>query len=82
VFIPAGTWISVDNIGKEGISLVGVFSAPGFEDFMRAVSVREGEKNVPMSQAENDQAEKMHLSDAIYKEPYGQYRSYALGLTA
>jgi quercetin dioxygenase-like cupin family protein len=69
VFIPAGTWISVDNIGKDGISMVAVFSAPGFEDFMRAGSVREGEKNVPMSQAENDQMEKMHSNDVIYKEP-------------
>jgi hypothetical protein len=36
---------------------------------MRAGSVREGEKNVPMSQAENDQMEKMHSNDVIYKEP-------------
>jgi quercetin dioxygenase-like cupin family protein len=55
VFIPADTWISVDNIGKEGISLVCVFSAPGFEDFMRAESALEGEKNVPVSKAEDDE---------------------------
>ena len=67
VFIPAGTWISVDNLGKDGISMVAVFSAPGFEDFMRAGSVHEGEKNVPMSQSENDQMEKMHANDVIYK---------------
>ncbi|MGC2658222.1 MAG: cupin domain-containing protein [Bryobacteraceae bacterium] len=67
VFIPANTWISVDNIGNEGISLVGVFSAPGFEEFMRATSVRQGDKNVPLSKAENDQIEKMHRIDVIYK---------------
>jgi quercetin dioxygenase-like cupin family protein len=69
VFIPANTWISVDNVGNGGISLVTVFSAPGFEDFMRAGSVRDGEKNVPLSSAENDQIEKMHSGDVIYKEP-------------
>lgn len=69
VYIPAGTWISLSNIGKEGISLVCVFSAPGFEECMRAGSVREGEKNVPMSEAENDQIEKSHSGDVIYKEP-------------
>ena len=69
VFIPANTWISVNNIGNEDISMVIVFSAPGFEDFMRAGSVREGEKNVPLTQAENDQIEKAHSSDVIYKEP-------------
>jgi oxalate decarboxylase/phosphoglucose isomerase-like protein (cupin superfamily) len=69
VYIPAGTWISLSNTGKDSISLVSVFSAPGFEDFMRAGSVREGEKNVPISEAENDQMEKSHLGDVIYKEP-------------
>jgi quercetin dioxygenase-like cupin family protein len=69
VYIPAGTWISVSNVGKEGISAVAIFSAPGFEDFMRATSVREGEKNTPMSEAENDQTEKSHSADVIYREP-------------
>jgi quercetin dioxygenase-like cupin family protein len=69
VFIPANTWISVENIGNDMISSFAVFSSPGFEDFMRAVSVREGEKNVPMSEAENNAAEKLHSHDVIYKEP-------------
>jgi quercetin dioxygenase-like cupin family protein len=69
VFIPANTWISLDNIGNDGISMVAVFSAPGFEDLMRAASVREGEKNVPLTQAENDQIDKAHSGDVIYKEP-------------
>jgi quercetin dioxygenase-like cupin family protein len=69
VFIPANTWISVSNIGKDTISLVGVFSAPGFEEFLRACSVREGEKNVPMTEAEDAEIEKRHSHDVIYKEP-------------
>ena len=69
VFIPANTWISVENIGNNTMSFFSVFSSPGFEDFMRAVSVREGEKIVPMSEAENNAAEKLHSHDVIYKEP-------------
>ena len=46
-----------------------VFPAPGFEDFMRAGSVHEGEKNVPLTEAENDQLEKAHMGDVIYQEP-------------
>jgi quercetin dioxygenase-like cupin family protein len=69
VFIPANTWISVESIGNDVISSFAVFSSPGFEDFLRAVSVREGEKNVPMSEAENNAAEKLHSHDVIYKEP-------------
>jgi quercetin dioxygenase-like cupin family protein len=67
VFIPAGTWISVTNIGKDHVSGMAVFSAPGFEDFMRAVTVREGEKNVPMTPAENEEVEKMHAHDVVYQ---------------
>jgi quercetin dioxygenase-like cupin family protein len=69
VFIPAGTWISVDNTGGDAISMLAIFSAPGFEEFMRGGSVREGEKNVPLTEAENDQLERAHLGDVIYKEP-------------
>lgn len=69
VFIPADTWISVSNIGSDAISLVGVFSAPGFEDFMRAESVREGEKNVPLSKAEDDEIQRKHAHAVIYKGP-------------
>ena len=67
VFIPAGTWISVTNIGKEHLEAVGIFSSPGFEEYMRDVSVREGEKNVPMTQAEDAAAAQKHVHDAIYQ---------------
>jgi quercetin dioxygenase-like cupin family protein len=67
VFIPAGTWISADNIGNDAVNLVAIFSAPGFEDFMRETSAREGEKNVPLSQAEEDAVEKKHSHDVIYR---------------
>lgn len=69
VFIPSGTWISVSNIGKEQIIGVAVFSSPGFEDYMRDVSVREGEKNVPLSESEDAEIAKRHLHDVIYKVP-------------
>jgi quercetin dioxygenase-like cupin family protein len=69
VFIPAGTWISAVNIGKDNIRAYAVFSAPGFEEYMRDVSVREGEKNVPLSLSEDEAIAKKHLHDVIYKEP-------------
>jgi quercetin dioxygenase-like cupin family protein len=69
VFIPANTWISMTNIGSESIHLVWVFSAPGFEEYMRAESVREGEKIVPLSKAEDEEIMKKHSHAVIYKEP-------------
>lgn len=68
VFIPANTWIAVSNVGSDVIGLVSVFSAPGFEEFMRAGSVREGEKNVPLSPAEDEAIQRKHSHAVIYKE--------------
>jgi mannose-6-phosphate isomerase-like protein (cupin superfamily) len=40
VFIPSDTWISLKNTGAEPVSLVFVFSAPGFEETMRCGASR------------------------------------------
>ena len=69
VFIPSGTWISAVNTGKEAIHVIYVFSAPGFEEFMRAESVREGEKVVPLTKAEDAAILTKHAHAVIYKEP-------------
>src|SRR5450755_261886 len=49
VFFPAETWVSLRNIGKESISLVFVFSAPGFERNMRCGSVPAGQSAPPIN---------------------------------
>jgi quercetin dioxygenase-like cupin family protein len=43
VFFPAQTWVSLKNIGKDSISLVFIFSAPGFEEYMRCTAVPVGQ---------------------------------------
>jgi len=67
VFIPADTRISVSNIGRDALRMVFIFSAPGFEDFVRAVSVREGENNVPLSNAEDGEIQRKHTHDVVYQ---------------
>lgn len=69
VFIPANTWISVTNIGTDAIGCVFVFSAPGFDDFMRAESVPEGQKVTPLTKAEDARIMKEHANAVIYAEP-------------
>jgi quercetin dioxygenase-like cupin family protein len=69
IFIPANTWVSVDNIGTDTISLISIFSAPGFEDFMRAESVRAGEKNVLVTKAEDARILRAHRYCVIYANP-------------
>lgn len=69
IFVPANTWISATNVGAEAIHGVFVFSAPGFEDFMRAESTPEGQKITPLTKAEDAQIQKEHGHAVIYGEP-------------
>jgi quercetin dioxygenase-like cupin family protein len=49
VFFPAQTWVGMKNIGKDNISLVFIFSAPGFENNMRCGSVPAGQPAPPVT---------------------------------
>jgi quercetin dioxygenase-like cupin family protein len=42
VFIPQGTCIAVENVGTDTLSNVFIFSSPGFEEVLRAVSSAAG----------------------------------------
>ena len=55
VFIPSDTWISLKNTGAEPVSLVFVFSAPGFEETMRCNSVPADEKPTPLTPEERSE---------------------------
>ena len=52
VFIPANTWIGLKNVSTEPLSVTFVFSAPGFDEFQRCISVPAGEAAPPMSEAD------------------------------
>jgi quercetin dioxygenase-like cupin family protein len=67
VFIPEDTWISVEVIGTEPVNLIAIFSEPGFEQYMRAISGREGEPNNSMSKQELDAIRTHHPDAVIYK---------------
>jgi mannose-6-phosphate isomerase-like protein (cupin superfamily) len=49
VLIPRETWVSVTNSGTQSIHLCAVFSRHGFERYIRAASVREGQPVTPLS---------------------------------
>ena len=66
IFIPARSWVSVKNTGTEIASVVGVFSAPGFEDYMRCDSVLPNEKVTPLSPEQMKTCE--HEGHVIYRD--------------
>jgi quercetin dioxygenase-like cupin family protein len=64
VFIPSDTWISLKNVGTENINLAFVFSDPGFDEFMRCMSVPEGE---PAGKLSHDEFEAcQHAGHVMY----------------
>lgn len=69
VFVPANTWVSATNVGTEPIHGVFVFSAPGFEEFMRAESAPEGQKITRLTKAEDAELMKEHAHAVIYAGP-------------
>jgi len=52
VYIPSETWVSLKNTSSEPILLAFVFSAPGFDEYLRCSSTAEGERSAPMTQEE------------------------------
>jgi quercetin dioxygenase-like cupin family protein len=62
VFFPMNTWISLKNTGAEDIQLLFVFSAPGFEQYLRCTSVPSGQPAPPLAlDAARDCSHKGHV---------------------
>ena len=60
------TWVSRKNNGREPVSFVFIFSAPGFEDHLLCVSVPANEKPTLMTPEEGKQCD--HEGHVIYKD--------------
>lgn len=63
VYIPQGTCIAVANAGADSLTIVFVFSSPGFEQALREMSAREGEPPKVVSPAERAAA--FHRGHAV-----------------
>src|SRR5271170_6466548 len=66
VFIPAYTWVSLRNNSNEPTSIVAIFSAPGFENHLRCVSVIPNEKATPLSPEEKKRCD--DEGHVVYKD--------------
>ena len=72
VFIPRETWVGVTNTGNSPVHLYALFSRQGFENFLRARSVRPGEPLTPLTPEELRRAvEEGHVTPwDMSKGPY------------
>jgi quercetin dioxygenase-like cupin family protein len=52
IFAPVKTWMALENIGTDDIQLIFIYSAPGFEEYMRCTSAPAGEPPPQLSEDE------------------------------
>jgi uncharacterized RmlC-like cupin family protein len=69
IFIPSDTWVTIKNISDGPTNIVFIFSHPGFDDYMRCVSVSPEEKNVSLSREERKGC--AHKGHAVFKSLEG-----------
>ena len=69
VYIPRNTLISLRNDGTEPLGIAFIFSSPGFEELMRANSVREGEPDRPLTAEEQRQNAERNRWHTVHEEP-------------
>jgi len=69
IYIPKDVRITLRNTGTEPLSIVFIFSRPGFEGYLRDTSVPEGQQVLPLSSAELTSIRERHRSHTLYERP-------------
>ncbi len=69
VFIPRNVRIALKNPGPDRLTIVFIFSKPGFEDYLRDTSTPEGQSNPPVSPEMRAKIRQKHAWHTIYEQP-------------
>jgi oxalate decarboxylase/phosphoglucose isomerase-like protein (cupin superfamily) len=67
--MPRNTLVGLRNTGSEPLKIVAIFSQPGYEEYLREISVPEGQTPVPLSVEELSAIRARHLDSAVYEKP-------------
>ena len=68
LFIPQGEWVGLENTGQETIRVVFIFSERGFDTYLRATSVPEGQQVTPLSPRELAEIRQKFQPSITFKE--------------
>ena len=74
IFMPPNTGVRLTNDGKEPISLVAIFSRPGFDKYQRDISVPAGQPAKPLTVDELTAIRAKHTDAVLYDSPTGKQR--------
>jgi hypothetical protein len=68
IFIPRDEWVGFENTGAETARVFAVFSALGYDQYLRATSVPEGEPVKPLSSEEQAAIRRKFKAHIFFKE--------------
>ena len=69
IYMPRNTSVRLRNTGTEPLRIAAIFSQPGYDEYMRDISVAEGEAAKPLSVEELTAIRARHRAHAIYEHP-------------
>jgi quercetin dioxygenase-like cupin family protein len=68
IFIPENEWVGLENVGPGTMKILFVFSAVGFEQYLRATSVPEGKEVKPFSPDELKEIRQKYQAHIAFKD--------------
>ena len=66
IYMPRDTVFAMRNTGAGPLRIVAIFSRPGYEEYMREISVPEGEAPTPLTVEELTSIRRRHTAHAVY----------------
>ena len=67
IYMPRNTVVSLRNVGQAPLRIVAIFSQPGYEEYLREISVPDGQVAPPLTAPELAAIRARHLGVAIYQ---------------
>jgi len=69
IYMPRNTVVGLRNTGIEPLKIVAIFSQPGYEEYLREISVAEGQTPQPLTLEELAAIRARHVHVAVYEKP-------------
>lgn len=69
IYMPRNTSVRLRNTGTEPLRIAAIFSQPGYDAYMREISVAEGEPATPLTVEELTAIRARHRAHVLYQQP-------------
>ena len=69
IYMPRNTVVGLRNTGSEPLKIAAFFSQPRYEEYLREITVPEGQDPIPLTVDELNAIRARHLDSAVYEQP-------------